>query len=161
METNKENQVDPKAVKPDASTPAKAAVTPAKTAAKPKATPAKTTAAKTAVKVVPNPAIPLEAKPAKTASTLVKDAPGKESAEDGNNHSVNLGASDAALEMSSSFKGILPKIHSGELVTLKDEEGFYFQFEQGRLKKFADNGSYVDSAPLYTFQEKSGWAVKK
>jgi hypothetical protein len=60
-----------------------------------------------------------------------------------------------------SFDDILPKIEKGETVTIDDQPGFYFKLESGRLRKFSDNGAYIDSAPLYTFQKFNGWMLKK
>jgi len=82
-------------------------------------------------------------------------------AEPGNNKSVSDIGTAADLKMSNSFEEILPDLYEGKFVTLKEEKDRQFLFENGRLKRYDMNGVYIDSAPLYAFQEKSGWAVKK
>ena len=62
---------------------------------------------------------------------------------------------------SKTFDEIFPDIEFGKEVTIDDQPGFYFKFESGRLRKFSDNGAYIDSAPLYTFQKFNGWRLKK
>lgn len=59
------------------------------------------------------------------------------------------------------FDEIFPDIELGKHVTLDEQPGFYFKFESGRLRKFSDNGAYIDSSPLYTFQVFKGWRVKE
>lgn len=81
------------------------------------------------------------------------------------NLSVGGGSANAPgtvpdIESSKSFDSNLKHIHAGKKMKLESEKGFYFIFEQGRLKKFSEkSGDYVDSAPLYAFQEKGGWSV--
>lgn len=62
---------------------------------------------------------------------------------------------------SKTFDEIFPDIELGKEVTMDEQPGFYFKFESGRLRKFSDNGAYIDSAPLYTFQKFNGWRLKK
>lgn len=82
-------------------------------------------------------------------------------AEPGNNKSVSDIGTVADLKTSKSFKDILSDLNEGKFVTLKEEKDRQFLLENGRLKRYDLNGVYIDSAPLFTFQEKSGWAVKK
>lgn len=62
---------------------------------------------------------------------------------------------------SKTFDEIFPEIESGKTVTIDELPGFHFKFESGRLRKFSDNGAYIDSAPLFTFQKINGWRVKE
>ena len=59
------------------------------------------------------------------------------------------------------FESILDDLKAGKEVTIEGEKNVYFKFEDGSLKKFSKEGGYLESCPLYTFQERKGWALKK
>lgn len=96
--------------------------------------------------VVDNPAAKEEDAPTVEDTPTVEDAP----------------AEDTGIpEMSEEFNTILPDIHAGKEVTLEGEKGVYFKFEDNRLKKFSKQGAHMDSYPLYAFQNRKGWRLKK
>lgn len=86
----------------------------------------------------------------------------KESKEGNVNLAANPGSQNTVKDIQSSedFEKIYPKLVDGKKVTLDEYPGFYFELEQGRLKRYTNKGIYIDSAPLYTFQEKTGWKIK-
>lgn len=64
-------------------------------------------------------------------------------------------------EISKDFESMLADIKAGKEVTLEGEKDVYFRYEENRLRKFSKNGGYMDAYPLYAFQNRKGWALKK
>lgn len=62
---------------------------------------------------------------------------------------------------SKSLDKILGDVHAGKKVKIKSEKGVHFIYSgDGRLNKYDDKtGSFLESAPLYSFQDKDGWEV--
>ncbi len=59
------------------------------------------------------------------------------------------------IELHKSLEEILPQVQAGKKVKIKGEEGVHFIFEDGRLKRFHDDGdAYLDSSPLYVYQDR-------
>lgn len=96
----------------------------------------------------------------KSATKAVKASKSKKPIKDAPATS-NQSSSIEMPDMSTSFQKNLSNIKEGKKILLDSEPGFYFLFSEDRLNKYSDNGSYIDSAPLYTFQDKSGWRVSE
>lgn len=72
-------------------------------------------------------------------------------------------ATDGPLQMpdmSTSFAKNLDNIKAGKKMLLDSEPGFHFILVGERLEK-RSKGGLVDSKPLYSYQDISGWRVKK
>jgi hypothetical protein len=63
---------------------------------------------------------------------------------------------------SASLEKILGDVKSGKKIKNKHFKGVYFLFNNGKLDKHdEESGSFLDSAPLYSYQDKDGWSVEK
>lgn len=80
-----------------------------------------------------------------TAKTTARTAP----------KAKTVGKTHAPAE--TSYEKSLDAIRSGSKMKLKGEKG-YFIHNDGRLEHRADNGDFLDSAPLSNYSEKTGWS---
>lgn len=65
-----------------------------------------------------------------------------------------------SIDLHKSLDKMLEDVKSGKKVKIKGEKDVYFIFENGRLCRYHDNGTYLDSAPLYVYQDKEFSLVK-